>query len=726
MIRKQKLLSVLLALMFFLSVAAPLPGLAADVAGEELVLLSTTDLHGYVYPVNYFNGRNLRGTLSRVATVVEGQREKHDNVMLFDAGDTIQGSQLAHYWGLVNPSRTRGLEHVMAKAMNFLGYDAMTLGNHEFQIGKASLDSFVKDADFPVLSANTVQTASRQAAFAPYTLIDKELASGKTVTVGVLGLTTPRWVQWYGSMVNYEYDSTDMLEAARVMVPRMKAEGADVVVALIHSGLTDEEQNQTTAGAENLLPENDALKIATTVPDIDVVFYGHSHRLNAQKATASDGDEVLLVQGKWHGRGVGKAVLDLVPEGSGWKVAGLTGDVSLVTDAADAPVEPSAALMAHVASYHDEVMKYMATVIGKTTVELDSRPSRYADTSLFQLIAKAQRWAVEDLYADTATDALKHPVLSMVAPFLTGANGPDDYTLVEAGDLSLSDVGAIYLYDDLLQAIEIDGASLKAYLERAAENFLQVTPGSGDQPILNPDFHGYYFDMIEGLTYRIDITKPAGSRIVDLKHEGAAVGDKDMFTLLVPNFRAGGGGGFPGTGPDATVTFNRSEGIETRDVLIEYIKKVGVVDLAPAHDWGLVPNFLKHWSADHVYPLFRDGVILGEEQTGRLNLNQAVSRDEFMESAGRIMVVSNALTGDTPVTRGEVIPVLAAALREAGLSASAASFTDLSGDLAADGALLRGLKVLSGYPDGTVRPERTLTRGEMAALLNLCRQAVEK
>jgi|GEM_PF-335790 len=701
-------------LIVFLTVLLVLLGGAlchASQESTELILLSTTDLHGYVFSINYFNGKDLKGSLSRAATLIERERQLHDNVMLFDVGDTIQGSQLAYYWGVVNPGNRRGLEHVMAKAMNYLGYDAMVLGNHEFQIGKETLLSFVKDADFPVLSANTVFTGTDDLVFEPYTLIEKELKGGDRVTVGVLGLTTPRWVQWYGGMVGYEFDATDMYEAAAKYIPEMKSKGAEIVVVLMHSGLSEEETKEVTAG-QDLLPEHDVLRVAKTIPGIDVIFYGHTHKVNTEKVINElTNKEVLLVQGKYHGRGIGKAVLTLVKDNDGtWQVVSKEGEVGLFTDDTAQSVEPHQELMAQVQSYHDEAMAYMETVIGKTAVELNSKTSRYADTALFQLIAKAQRWGVEVLYKDVAADALKNPVLSMVAPFLTGANGEDDYTMIEPGELALKDAGAIYLYDDLLQAIEIDGKTLKAYLERSAENFLQVTPNPGTLPILNSDFHGYYFDMIEGIKYQIDITQPVGSRIKNLTFQDRKIADDEKFTLLVPNFRAGGGGAFPGTGPEAKVVFNLTEGIETRDVLIEYIKEFGTIDLQPTHDWSLVWNFLDHWSAEYVYPLFRDGYILGEEQTGRLLLNNPVSEKEYLTALNKIFA-SNLVASPGTITRERAVKFLADLLRT----------TDGHTEGEEDNlGYLISLNIISGYPDGTYRLENELTRGEMAAIIFKC------
>ena len=396
----KKIISFMLLLTMLVSLSVTsIPVSAATTS--QLVLLQTTDVHSNLMPYNYYTGGNLAGTLSRVATLVSEIRKNNKNVMLFDNGDTIQGSQLAYYWGTINPASKNKVDHVIAAAMNYLQYDAMVLGNHEFQAGKSSLLDFASDAKFPVLSANTVYAGTNKLAFEPYKIIPKKMDNGQTINVGVLGVTTPRWVQWYGNMVNNEFSSTDMYKAVEKYVPEMKKAGADIIVLLSHSGLSDATGKETTAGADDLLAEHDTLRMAENIPDIDVAFYGHTHYTNTQTVkNTKTGADVLLVQGKLHGKGIGQATLNLEYDGSAWKVLSKTGDVSAVTDKKGAITQPDAGFLAAVQPYHDKAVAYMNTVIAKTNVELTSRPGRYTDTALFQLLCNSQRWAMNTLYKD--------------------------------------------------------------------------------------------------------------------------------------------------------------------------------------------------------------------------------------------------------------------------------------------------------------------------------------
>ncbi len=722
---KRRFSKKIISLMVLITMLVGLFVTAVPVSAAEttkLVLLETTDVHGNVVPVNYYTGGNLKGTLSRISTLVAEIRKSNKNVMLFDAGDTIQGSQLAYYWGTVNPAKDNNMDHMMATAMNYLNYDAMVLGNHEFQAGKSSLLDFVDDAKFPVISANTVYANTDKLVFEPYKIIPKLLDNGKTINVGVLGVTTPRWVQWYGGMVNNEYSSTDMYKAVEKYVPEMKKAGADIVVLLSHSGLSDATGKETTAGAEALLAEHDTLRMAENIPDIDVVFYGHTHLNNTQNVkNLKTSNDVLLVQAKQHGKGLGQAVLNLENNAGVWKVLSKTGDVSLVTDSKTTVVAPDEALVALMKPYHEKAVEYMKTVIAKTSVELNSHTSRYADTSLFQLIANAQRWGVEVLYKDVAKDALKNPILSMVAPFLNGVAGPEDYTMIEPGDVTIGGAGSIYLYDDQLQGVEMNGATVKLYLEKAAENFLQVTPGAGEQVMFNPDFWGYYFDMIMGLKYQVDITKPVGERIVNLTYNKLPIDPEQNFTVLMPNFRAGGGGGFPGTGADAKIVFNKTEGIETRDVLIEYLKVKKNITFEPMNNWQVKENFLKHWSESYVYPLWRAGIMPVEEQTGIIGLDKVLTGKDFNFMVKKAFGFTGDKLDEEMITRQAAIVYFADKLTAAKIKINPQAvqmFKDVKdAAIKAKIDLLSSNGVIKGNDRNELELAKEITKAEMATMV---------
>jgi 2',3'-cyclic-nucleotide 2'-phosphodiesterase/3'-nucleotidase len=723
-----KKLSLLLVALMLISAFGPASGAFAAETETELVLLQTTDLHGYMVPYDYFSGStNKKGSLARVATLIEQYRADNDNVMLFDTGDTIQGSSLAYYWGVKNPTADLPeVENPFSYAMEYLGYDAMVLGNHEFQNGLEALNDFVDDADFPTLSCNTVYAGTDNLVFEPYTILDKELANGDTVKVGILGVTTPGWYPWYGSKIDYEYEPLDQVASVAKYVPMLQDEGADIILVLSHSGLGYKMVNgemvmdNRLAGVNEDFPvENAVNEIAKTVPGIDVVMYGHTHSTNASYVTNEvSGDEVLLMQGKQHGRGLSVTRLQLEKTSGGWDVSEATGE-TVNTDAKGAYVEADADFVEAMAFYHDATVEYMeGNIAGATDVEITSRGSRITDTNMIQLITDVQTWAIEN--SELNAEAMKNPVLSMAAPFRYGAGGPDDYTDIPEGEISLAGVGNIYLYDDILVAIEISGENLKAYLEHAATNFNQITPGSGDMPLINPDFQGYYYDQIDGVEYVIDVTRPLGDRIVSLSYEGSAIAADDVFTLAMNNYRAGGGGNFPGTGVgQATVVYD--EGAETRDFLSDYITEQEVIMTEADHNWTLAPNFLNHWAEDYVYDLLNKGYSTADDEGG-FYLKVSADASRYLANLNRFLDVDLMAEVSGEIARDDAIALLADALQARGVAsgtAAAVEFSDVSNaDTTADLAYMTSLSVISGTGNGLFSPDKAFSNAEMNVVLD--------
>ncbi|QRN84925.1 5'-nucleotidase C-terminal domain-containing protein [Clostridia bacterium] len=719
-----KKLSLILVALMLISAFGPTTGaFAADNETAELVLLQTTDLHGYMVPYDYFSGStNKKGSLARVATLINQYRDENDNVMLFDSGDTIQGSSLAYYWGVKNPTADLpDVENPFAYALEYLDYDAMVLGNHEFQNGLEALHDFVDDADFPTLSCNTVYAGTEDLVFEPYAILDKELSNGETIKVGVLGVTTPGWYPWYGSKIDYEYEPLDQVEAVEKYVPMLEADGADVIVLLSHSGLGYKMVNgemvmdNRLAGVNEDFPvENAVDQIAKTVPGIDVIMYGHTHTTNVAYITNEvSGDDVLVVQGKQHGRGLSVTRLELEKMSDGWDVVEATAE-TVNTDNKDAYVEPDADFMEAMSFYHDATVAYMEeNIAGATDVEITSRGSRITDTNMIQLITDVQTWAVEN--SELNTEAIENPILSMAAPFRYGAAGPDDYTDIPEGEISLAGVGNIYLYDDILVAIEISGSDLKAYLEHACQNFNQIVPGSGDMPLINPDFEGYYFDQIDGVDYVIDVTRPLGDRIVSLTYNGSPVAADDVFTLAMNNYRAGGGGNFPGTGSgQATVLYD--EGAETRDFLSDYIMEKEVIMTEADHNWTLAPNFLNHWADDYVYDLLNNGFSTADDE-GTFDLNGSADAARYLDNLNRFLDVEIMAEVSGEIERDDAIALLADALEARGLAMGDNApivFSDVSdADTAEDLAYLTSLGLISGTGDSQFAPNRPMNNAEM-------------
>ena len=557
-------------------------GLSAD-----LTIYSTTDIHSYIYNYDYYSGKETNYGLAMVASLLEADRPQEGAVLLLDNGDLIQGTPLASYYAQEAPQDP----HPTVAVMNELEFQASSLGNHEFNYGLPFLHNVIAEADFPMLSANVYLPDSDQPYFSPYVILQTRL-EGRPLRVGLIGFTPPQILVWDRSRLEGKLETGDIVAAAQRFVPEMRAKGADIVVALAHSGADPE----AGPGAEN-----SAYRLAQ-VPGIDVIVVGHSHRRipGDGLAEAPEGivNGVALVQPAFHGRALGKVTLELTPTGQTWTVTSKTVELLESENSKPNPLVLSLAAPAHQAT-----LTYLKTPLGTTSQPLSSRAARIAETPLIQLIHAAQLdYARREL---AGTPQAKLPLLSAAAPFKTGFGGPDDYTEIPAGPLTLADAGAIYLFDNTLTVLEVNGADLKAWLERSAENFNQITPGKPGE-LLNPEFAGYNFDQIEGVNYTYDITQPAGHRVVELSYQGRPVSPSDRFALVTNNYRAGGGGNFPGTGDNARILLDPL--VESREIIADYIRAQGQVEPKSDHNWHLKPNFLSGPQAEAIYTLIRAGI----------------------------------------------------------------------------------------------------------------------
>ncbi|HRW17404.1 MAG TPA: 5'-nucleotidase C-terminal domain-containing protein [Dermatophilaceae bacterium] len=556
-----------------------------------LTVLGTTDLHGNVFNWDYFKNaeyddraRNDIG-LAKAATLVRAMRAERGaaSCLTLDAGDIIQGTPLDYYYAKIDPI-TGGSKHPMALAMNALGYDAIALGNHEYNYGLDTLREFERQLDAPLLSANSVDWHTGEPVFPPYVLKRVHVPGDKPVTVGILGLVTPGVAIWDKANVEGKVRFPGIVEQARIMVPRMKAAGADVVVVSAHSG-----PNLSSSYGDALpYPENASGLLAEQVRDIDAILVGHSHIEVPQRLVRNvvTGRDVLLSEPLYWGMRVSVMDLHLVKERGQWRVesAGAT-----VLNSNTVPEDPTIAALLRPA--HQRVLGYVNSVIGRCLAPMSAATSRYEDTAAMDFINDVQAAAVKAALVGTPEAGL--PVLSIAAPFNKAAAIPQ-------GAVTVRDVAGLYIYDNTLVGIVFTGEQVKAYLEKSASYFKQV-PGPGtyaaDQvtnavtptaPGGTPD---YNYDIMGGLdarlTYDIDISQPVGSRIVGLAYGGVPVGAGQRFVIAINNYRQSGGGGFPGV-TTAPVVYNRQ--VEIRQLLIDWVTQHQVIDPAAfsSIDWRLV------------------------------------------------------------------------------------------------------------------------------------------
>lgn len=562
------------------AVALAVPGTAAVAAVEDhvesITIMATTDLHGYALNWDYFNNRpfSTETGLAKVATLVEQVRADRgeERTLLLDNGDTIQGSSLAQFFAKIEPITETGETHPMATAMNALDYDAMVVGNHEFNYGLPYLRTFEDQLEFPLLGANVLEWGTTAPAFVPYVIEKIQLNGSKPIRVGILGVTTPGSAIWDKGHVTGVVSFEGGVEIASKYVPLMLAEGADIVVVLAHSGAT------TGSSYGNALPwpENFARLLAEQVPGIDAIVAGHSH-LNIPQTlivNPSTGEEVLLSQPQNWGRRLTVMDFDLAKVKGQWQV---TAKSSTTLPVAGVPEHPK--ILSLLAEPHQDTLDYVNSVIGTSLASMSLADARYRDSAALDFINFVQADAVEKALSGTPAGSL--PVLSIAAPFNRTAGIP-------AGAVSVRDVAGMYIYDNTMLAIELTGAQLKDYLERSAQFFkTPTTPGPytpDDVSGVGPD---YNYDVIYGLSYDIDIAQPAGSRITNLSCGGLPIVATDRFAVAINNYRQNGGGGFPHV-VGAPILWNPL--IDIRETIIDWVKTNGTIDPTAffSVDWRLV------------------------------------------------------------------------------------------------------------------------------------------
>lgn len=556
-------------------------------------MLGTTDLHGHLFNWDYYRDTEHRDSggdhvgLAKVATLVnqvcaEAGRE---HTLLIDAGDTIQGTPLATYYATVEPIGDDRV-HPMAAAMNAMGYDAATLGNHEFNYGVELLETFAAQLDFPLLGANAVDWDTGEPAFMPYFTTTMGPLEAP-VRIGVLGLTNPGIAIWDRAHVEGRMRFPGLVEQAQHWVPRMRASGCDVVIVAAHSG------SATSSSYGDALPhlENASTLIAQQVPGIDAMLIGHAHMEIEEHFVTNEatGRPVLLTEPLYFGKRLSVIELDLERSPSGsWHVAS---SGSHVLDSRTVPEDADIVRLLRAA--HQQVVEYTHQVIGTCTATMSSAAARYEDTAIIDFVNHVQGRHVERALADTSLAGTQ--VLSATSPFARDAVIPE-------GDVAIRHLSGLYPFDNTLVGVRLRGRQLRDYLETSAAYFQQVLhPGphqahaitnapTESSPKGAPD---YSFDIVAGfrtaLTYDIDVTCPASNRITKLTYGGEPVGDDQEFVLALNHYRQAGTGMFPHV-RDAEIVYDGD--VEIRQLLIDYVTEVGIVDPAvfAQTDWRLVAD----------------------------------------------------------------------------------------------------------------------------------------
>lgn len=504
----------------------------------RIQILGTTDMHGHVMAEDTFSLQPMNQGWAKVTTLIRRQQGLNPNTILVDCGDTLQGEPLNYVRNVLR----RDLPEPSVAIMNVLGYSAMAVGNHDYDFGLEVLREAVKQAKFPLLSANTLE-AKVGTGFQPYTMV---VVGG--VRVALVGFTTPG----VPGMVEPDHYAgltfQDIVSSARKLVPRLREqEKADLVIALLHSGLG------AVDGREG--DENAALRLADQVSGLDAIFIGHTHQTIQMEHKG-----IPILQAQPFGRSLAVLDLDLRQEKGRWRVMAKSGRLVMPDDST--PSDPE--VLRLTADLRSATERYLDTAATNLLVDLDSRWSRMEDTPLMQLIHQVQR---------QATGAQ-----------LSAAASPGPRLFIPKGPTSVRQFYALAPYESQVAKIRITGDQLKRYLEHGARHYLL----SWQPELYNREVPFYNFDMVDGVSYTLDLGKPVGGRVRSLSYLGQPVKPEQSFTLAITTYRLRGGGGYMAaigyTGvPDMITRASQ------RNLILDHVLTRPTLNPAPTNTWRTVP-----------------------------------------------------------------------------------------------------------------------------------------
>lgn len=529
----------------------------------DLTVFSTSDVHGSVIGWNYFTAKPADVGLAKISTIINearAQKGKDDAILCIDGGDILQGTPLDTYM-VQHPSEWKAGQHPMFAAFNKIGYDAIELGNHEFNFGLDYLKKAI-GKNKNVLGANVIddKTGKTWSAVRPY-IIKTVKIDGEKVKVGIVGTDTP-------AIPNFEDPShfaglhfESQVPVMQKYVKELKEKGADIIIGVTHSGVPRGDRNAS---------ENQVIAIAEACPDLDLLICAHNHVVidNKSGITGPDGtvypDSVVngvpVVESGKDGKFVGKSNLTLHKVDGKWKVEKVTTQAISVKGVADDP-----AIVEQVKPWHEKTLHHLQTVIGQASDEFSGAESNHQDSAIVDLVNEVQRH-----YAGTQ--------LSASAAFNTSQN-------IDKGAITLQEMSDLYIYENYLYGIRINGAELRKYMEHAA-SFYGTTPD-------------YNYDMIQGVDYTIDLNQPVGHRITKLQYQGRDVKDTDTFTMAINDYRMNGGSGYmaamgytDGRKPEVVFDSMRKYGDDgqMRALMIQYVKDKGTITPTCDHNWSVIPK----------------------------------------------------------------------------------------------------------------------------------------
>jgi len=581
-----------------------LPAAQADDAPPRvhLRLLETSDLHMFVLGWDYYRATaDATVGFDRVAALIRANRKDAANTLLFDNGDFLQGNPLADYVFEQAPPMG-GAPHPIVAIMRDLGYDAATVGNHEFNFGLDFLEASLAGASFPFVCAN-VERVGGAPFLPPHIVLERSVTDDRggkqTLRVGVIGFVTPQILVWDKARLAGKLQSSDIVLTAKRLVPELRTR-CDLLVALCHSGISSKEWVEGE--------EHAALHLAD-VPGIDVILTGHAHRVFPGKdyegvkdvdAAAGRLKGVPAVMPGFWGSHLGVVDLALVRQGQGWTVEKAEASVQPIyrRDAGKVEplAEPDAAVAAQIATSHRGTLQWVEQPVGAIDKPIHSYFVWAGFDPATALVNAAQISYARPLLA--LEGAAELPLLSAMAPYRAGYT-PDSFVDIAPGPVALREAAGLYQYSsNTVVVVKLTGAQIVDWLEFAARAFNTIDPSAtADQPLVDKRVPSYNFDIISGLSYKIDVTRPpryAGGtrnpdahRILDVTFEGRPINPAREFAVVTNSYRADGGGNVPALA-GAAILLRAPDA--NKDAVVRYFRAMKTVTVPSGSPWSFAPT----------------------------------------------------------------------------------------------------------------------------------------
>lgn len=599
------------------SSSEPLTLPASETTRIELRLMQTTDLHAYMLGYDYFSNQvSTDYGLAHTAALIRQARAQNPNHFLVDNGDLIQGAALGDWVAGQPADYLQQVTHPVVAALNYLEYDVVNVGNHEFDFGLEFLQATMADANFPVISANvfyaetpdqagwqqadaTPPISERRPLFEPYTIQSRQVVDSEgqhhSIKVGFIGFVPPQIMNWNAGHLADQIAIYDIIDSANYFIPRMRDAGADIIVAVPHSGLQQFDDYPQFA-------EQVSVQLAK-VEGIDAILFGHQHNVfpgdsRYEGMAGVDNERGLIhgvpaVQPGYWGSHLGVIDLTLAPVPGGWDVIDSEVQVPAISSDTDT------GLANVVDAAHRATRMWLDTPVVTMRRPLRNYFAMVGPEHTVQLVNQAQ------LDHGNALQRLgllpeNLPILSAAAPFRNGGQGPHDYTSVDAGELTLANVKDMYVYPNTVQVVKVNGAQLRDWLEMSARVYQRISMRAAEpEPLLAANVASFNFDILAGVTYEIQPQHPARfdahgnliaghyHRVYNLRYQGQLIHSDDEFLVVTNNYRASGGGNFPHLDGSNVVYAGEHE---TRQLLLDYMSRLG-----QQHPEGYRPEIIQNW-----------------------------------------------------------------------------------------------------------------------------------